>query len=159
VPASAVGMVGQRRFVVVGVEPPRQPPIRHAGAMGVGQDQPQEGVAGGRPPLGVVALSLPLPEIHRGVEFSRTIDRGQVRVPRHGHHMVGQCVVALVARLSQSLAGVETSKTGCPRMELCKITGRDLGGYSGPHPQWEIAREGRFRISSLPIRKPHVWWP
>ena len=113
-PAFAVGVVGQGWLVAVWVELPRQAPIRNARAIGVGQVQPREGLAGGRPPLGVVALSLPLPEIHRGVEFSRTIDRGQVRVPRHGHHMVGQGAVALVARLSQSLAGIETCKTGCP---------------------------------------------
>ena len=38
-PAFAVRMVGQGRLVAVGVEPPWQPPIRDAGAVGVGQDQ------------------------------------------------------------------------------------------------------------------------
>ena len=39
-PAPLVGVAGQGRLVVVGIEPPLQPPIRNAGAIGVGQDQP-----------------------------------------------------------------------------------------------------------------------
>ena len=38
-PAFAVGVVGQGRLVAVGIEPTRQPPIRNAGTVGVGQDQ------------------------------------------------------------------------------------------------------------------------
>ena len=38
-PAFAVGMVGQGRLVAVGIEPPREPPMRNARAIGVGQDQ------------------------------------------------------------------------------------------------------------------------
>ena len=39
-PAPAVGVVSQWRLVAFRIEPPRQAPIRDAGAMGVGQDQP-----------------------------------------------------------------------------------------------------------------------
>ena len=39
-PALGVRVVGQGRLVALGKEPPRQAPIRHARAIGIGQDQP-----------------------------------------------------------------------------------------------------------------------
>ena len=44
-PAFGVRVVGQGRLVAVGIEPPRQSPIRHAGAVGVGEDQSSVGPA------------------------------------------------------------------------------------------------------------------
>ena len=39
-PALGVRVVGQGRLVALGKEPPRQAPLRNAGTVGVGQDQP-----------------------------------------------------------------------------------------------------------------------